>query len=198
MALPNGSPWCGPGNNPAIWVAGHQNTLVDTPYCYVNGTWQTPHIANLDLNDKFNIRDDPHVIDRHDCGALDINDDGRLDLYCLVGANRGTGVGYNEIYLTRKDGSLRKVLRHGLQRFRGMRTRHTAILKGNGREYVFIASSYGRRSDGRPNRHAMFEKVIDTDLIMYFGKLYLSHLLIISSAWTLSSTAVVETLVQGT
>lgn len=131
-------------------MAGHQNTLVDSPHCLINGTWQTPHIAELDLVDDLNIKDDPTVIDRHDCGALDINNDGIMDFYCLVGANRGTGVGFNEIYLTKPDGSIKKVLRHGLQRFKGMRTRHTTVLRGsNGTEYVFITANYGPRLDGR-------------------------------------------------
>lgn len=77
----------------------------------------------------------------------------------LSGANKGEGLGFNELYLTRRDGSLFKIRRHGLQRFPGMRTRHTTILKGaNNTEFVFISASFGPRADGMSNRHAMFRK----------------------------------------
>lgn len=143
----------------SILVAGHQNELVDTPYCKVNGQWGRPRWANLDLLDPLNLRDDPHVIDRHACGFIDANNDGLLDIYCLVGANRGQGEGYNELYLSRPDGSIYKVLEHGLQRYTGSRTRATAVLKGPGsEEFVFVGSSYGPRADGRPNVHHMFRK----------------------------------------
>lgn len=77
----------------------------------------------------------------------------------FIGANRGTGYGYNELYLTRKNGSLQKIRRHALQRFPGARTRHTAVLKGaNNTELVFISASYGARADGKINKHALFRK----------------------------------------
>lgn len=78
-------------------------------------------------------------------------------MYCLIGANRGKGLGYNELYITRRNGSLYKIKRHGLQRHLGSRTRHTAILKGPpGREYVFISTAHGRREDGMYNKHSMY------------------------------------------
>jgi hypothetical protein len=43
-------------------------------------------------------------IDRHSCAWGEANGDGRPDLYCAVGANRGTGVGPNQLVLQRGDG----------------------------------------------------------------------------------------------
>lgn len=156
IALPDGSPWC--RGHPTVWLPGHKAND-DAPNCLVKGKWARPNYAILDNNDDLNDIDGPEVIDRHDCGALDVNDDGRLDLYCTVGANSGTGYGYNELYLTRKDGSLRKVKKHGLQRFPGMRTRYTTVLRDiNGTEMAFIATIGIQREDGEKNTHRMFKK----------------------------------------
>jgi VCBS repeat protein len=38
-------------------------------------------------------------VDRHDCALGDANDDGLLDFFCSVGADRGTGTGINELWL---------------------------------------------------------------------------------------------------
>ena len=98
----------------------------------INGIWTPSQRAWLDVSpDYLNARDpinrrcpgDKLVLDRHDCGVIDANNDGIMDLYCLIGANRGEGEGYNELYLTNKNGGLYKVPRHALQRFRGARTR---------------------------------------------------------------------------
>lgn len=148
ISLPEGSPWC--EGRPTNWLPGHHNHEPDVPNCLVRGKWRPAKRAVLDELDVLNARDTPFVIDRHDCGAIDANGDGRIDIYCTVGADRGTGVGWNELYLTRKDGSLFKIVRHGLQRFNTMRTRHTTILRGaNGTEFVFITANHGRREDGR-------------------------------------------------
>lgn len=115
--------------------------------------------GKLDVMDPLNRKDDPYTLDRHGCGVIDANNDGMPDIYCSIGANRGRGVGFNELYLTRKDGSLFKIFQHGLQRYKGSRTRETTVLKGhNGTEYVFISASYGPRPDGKANLHTMFRK----------------------------------------
>jgi len=43
-------------------------------------------------------------VDRHSCAWGEANGDGRPDLYCDVGANRGTGVGPNQLLLQRGHG----------------------------------------------------------------------------------------------
>jgi hypothetical protein len=42
-------------------------------------------------------------LDRHDCEALDANRDGLVDLFCSVGADRGTGLKSNALYLQNAD-----------------------------------------------------------------------------------------------
>ena len=160
LTIPDGTAWC--HGQPTVWMPGHKNFLEDRPSCRLpNGEWtqDQPGKAVMDISDELNRVDDPTIIDRHECGALDVNDDGILDVYCLVGANVGKGVGYNELYLGNKDGSIRKVRRHGLQRFNTLRTRHTTILKDiNGTEMVYISGSFLPREDGRLNKHVMFRK----------------------------------------
>lgn len=152
----DGTPWC--RGAPTYWTPGHKADN-DTPYCLINGIWIRPFLAQLDDNDDLNDRDGPAVIDRHDCGVLDVDNDGIVDLYCLVGANSGRGAGYNELYLTNPDGSLRKVRTHGLQKYNGMRGRYTSTISGkNGTQFIFIATKGVVRRDGKANEHRMFRK----------------------------------------
>ncbi|HSI57557.1 MAG TPA: hypothetical protein VLA16_08370, partial [Ideonella sp.] len=37
-------------------------------------------------------------MDRHECGFLHLNDDGKIDIVCTVGADRGVGEGPNDVY----------------------------------------------------------------------------------------------------
>ena len=122
ITLPRGSPWC--QGQPTIWIPGHKDYVLDRPVCKgIDGKWRPSQTAVMDIVDDLN-RVDNNVIDRHDCGVIDANNDGLPDIYCLVGANRGRGLGFNELYLTRQDGSLFKMERHALQRFTGARTRY--------------------------------------------------------------------------
>ncbi|NND67868.1 MAG: VCBS repeat-containing protein [Halioglobus sp.] len=42
--------------------------------------------------------------DRHDCDSADVNGDGRTDIYCSVGAVKGTGTGDNGLFLQQPNG----------------------------------------------------------------------------------------------
>jgi len=89
-----GTPWC--GGRPTIWWVGHEHP--EAPWCYNKNTkkWKQDGPAVMDYIDPRNsaIR---NKIDRHDCVALDVNQDGVDDIMCLVGAQRGQGIGYNEL-----------------------------------------------------------------------------------------------------
>lgn len=110
-------------------------------------------VPNKEIAPKLNI-------DRHDCLHLDANHDGAEDIVCVVGANKGKGYGFNELYLTYSDGSLVKVMNHGLQKYKAMRTRITAKLKhASGSHLIFIGTNGVARADGRANSNKMFRSL---------------------------------------
>lgn len=162
ISSPEGSPWC--GGNATFWMVGHQ--LDETPHCYNAelDNWTTPEIAIMDNNDELNDLDaTPDHIDRHDCTTLDVDKDGLLDIICLVGADKGQGNGYNELYLTQTDGSLQKVKHHGLQKYTTVRSRfvetlHNKVDEGNV-THVFVAAFGSGRTDGAFNTHAMYRLI---------------------------------------
>lgn len=41
--------------------------------------------------------------DRHDCDFADVNQDGLTDMYCAIGAHKGTGVKENELWIQQRD-----------------------------------------------------------------------------------------------
>ncbi len=62
----------------------------------------------LVLNDEGRFRTSEAVFrdrDRHGCTAGDANADGRMDLYCAIGASRGAGLQVDELMLQRADGT---------------------------------------------------------------------------------------------
>jgi len=176
ISLPKGSPWC--DGKPTYWLVGHQPTN-ESPWClvsndgttdftnynYTDSLWQMSSVAVLDTQDELNTKDGPTNLDRHDCAIMDVNKDGEPDVLCGVGANRGTGDGFNEVYLTQTQdnggvakNSLVKILEgHGLHRFPTMRNRLMVNLKGaDGSPLVFLATRGQKREDGKPNQHRMF------------------------------------------
>jgi len=91
VSMARSSPWC-PNGGPMVWLVGHQP--YEQPWCYDSkrGEWtNTTSKARLATNTR-ELR-----IDRHDCVTLDANADGVDDLVCLVGANKGRGLGLQEL-----------------------------------------------------------------------------------------------------
>jgi len=155
VSMDHGSPWCEEGQR-MYWLVGHD--FDDHPSCEVSpGVWEENRLVTLPLEaDALNKQDD-EIVDRHDCKTIYADDDDLLDIICMVGANIGKGYGYNELFLTQPDGSLKKVLKHGLQKYTTMRTRMMNVLHGpNGEQLVFISSHGAPRTDGKPNIHRMF------------------------------------------
>jgi len=154
IALPRGSPWC-PATQPTLWPVGHENP--EFPWCFDKdaregkGEWKNSSHVVLDVRDELNNPDGRRKIDRHDCVAIDVNGDDLLDVVCMVGASKGTGEGYNELYLTQPNGTLEKEMYHGLQRFKSQSTRLSAVLTHGPtkRKMVFVGTNGRARADGR-------------------------------------------------
>ena len=98
--------------------------------------------------------------DRHDCDWGDVNQDGRLDLYCSVGGGKGTKRNSNDLWLQRRDGSfVDRAGAYGVRDLNG-RGRDVAFMDANGDGFVdlFVANGYPRR-DGRISENKLFLNV---------------------------------------
>lgn len=96
-------------------------------------------------------------VDRHDCAAADFNRDGRIDMYCAVGAERGTGVGLNELWLQDADGQFNQLLGHGAEDMYGS-ARIPVFLDVNHDGYpdVYITNERRTRTDGNLSINRLF------------------------------------------
>jgi hypothetical protein len=181
LSLPFGSPWC--NGKPTFWLVGHQPGDTERPWCldipinpceisanesfvgydYTKSQWKLSPNTVMDRQDPLNEPDGPRNIDRHDCVTMDVNKDGAPDILCGVGANKGQGFGYNEVYLTDPaTGNLTKVLHdHGLNRWPTMRNRIMITLNAadDGQPLVLMAADARPRTDGKSNIHRMFKLV---------------------------------------
>jgi len=78
------------------------------PDLFVSHHW---HPANLWLNNQngtFSPSDVSYfqsITDRHDCHTADFNHDGLKDIFCSVGADRGTGLKSNALYIQQPGGT---------------------------------------------------------------------------------------------
>jgi len=78
------------------------------PDLFISHHW---HPGNLWLNNHdgtFSAADVSFfssILDRHDCQAADFNQNGRTDLFCSVGADRGTALKCNGLFIQQPDGT---------------------------------------------------------------------------------------------
>jgi len=97
------------------------------------------------------------MVDRHDCDAADFNRDGRMDIYCAVGALQGTGKGFNELWLQRLDGNFRKTADHGAYDIYGRGRIPVAFdFNHDGYPDIYVTNEATERPDGQPNINHVF------------------------------------------
>jgi hypothetical protein len=96
-------------------------------------------------------------VDRHDCDAADVDLDGRIDLYCAVGAEKGTGDGPKELWLQGEDGKFTKALDHGAEDPYG-RGRIPIFMDFNHDGYpdIYLTNLASLRDDGQANVNHLF------------------------------------------
>ena len=96
-------------------------------------------------------------LDRHDCETGDFNRDGRLDMFCSVGADRGTGLKQNALYIQAADGSFSdQAFQWGVTDPAG-RGRYSVVFDANHDGWPDIFSgSAAVRPDGLPAPNRLF------------------------------------------
>lgn len=95
--------------------------------------------------------------DRHECAWADFNGDGRQDVYCAFGANKGTGESAKELWLQQPDGTfVDRGVAWGVEQ-PTQRGRDVAVLDADndGRPDLFTGSD-PKRPDGRESDNHLF------------------------------------------
>lgn len=120
--------------------------------------------GRLLLNDRGRFDDAPGFSmpdrDRHGCAAADINADGRLDLYCAIGASKGSALKANELWVAQADGGYVDRATEMLASDPLGRGRLAAFFDLDHDPYpdLFIADRPDR-VDGLPSRHRVLANV---------------------------------------
>lgn len=117
--------------------------------------------GRLLLNDRGRFDDAPGVSipdrDRHGCDAADVDADGRMDLYCAIGASKGAALKANELWMAGPDGSFTDRATEMLASDPIGRGRLAAFFDLDHDAYpdLFLADRPDR-PDGLPSRHRVF------------------------------------------
>jgi hypothetical protein len=96
-------------------------------------------------------------VDRHDCDAADVDRDGRIDIYCAVGAERGLGDGPKELWMQGADGVFQLREQHGADDIYG-RARIPLFIDFNRDGYpdIYLTNQHTVRVDGQVNHNHLF------------------------------------------
>jgi hypothetical protein len=100
-------------------------------------------------------REERRIRDPHECASADVNQDGRADLYCTTGGERGEGPNAKHLYIQQPDGAYKDLTWTYDVADRWGRGRRATFLNANGDAYpdLFVGNVYPRKDGHRsPNR----------------------------------------------
>lgn len=125
-----------------IYIAGHDH---NDRIWYWTPSGYTPSVQVLPWSD------------RHDCDAADVNLDGRIDIYCAVGADKGKGDGINELWMQNAAGQHELMSPNGAEDPYG-RSRIPRFFDFNHDGYpdIYLSNYAVPRDDGQPNLNRVF------------------------------------------
>lgn len=140
------------------WSEGWGSAIAD----YDNDGLQDLFVTGHDANDRIwfdgpsGFQPGPLLrtdfVDRHDCDAADIDGDGWVDMYCEIGAEKGTGIKANEVWINNHDRTFRLVTGHGAEDPSGRgRIARFFDLDHDGRPDIYDTVQATDRPDGLPN-----------------------------------------------
>jgi FG-GAP-like repeat len=95
--------------------------------------------------------------DRHDCLAADFNADGRQDIFCSIGTDRGTILKSDQLYIQQPDHTFTEQAYQWFVYDPAGRGRYSAVLDANNDGYPDIFSGTAAlRSDGLPSLNRLY------------------------------------------
>ena len=95
--------------------------------------------------------------DRHDCLAADFNADGRQDIFCSIGTDRGTALKSDQLYIQQPDHTFTEQAYQWFVSDPAGRGRYSAVLDANNDGYPDIFSGTAAlRSDGLPSPNRLY------------------------------------------
>ena len=95
--------------------------------------------------------------DRHDCMAADFNADGRADMFCSIGTDRGTALKSNQLYIQQPDHTFAEQAHQWFVSDPAGRGRMSTVLDANNDGYPDLFSGTAAlRADGLPSPNRLY------------------------------------------
>lgn len=96
-------------------------------------------------------------VDRHQCAAADVDRNGHIDVYCVIGANRGMAIKANELWMQQTTGGfIDQASEYGVLDSHGRgRTATFLDVNDDGWQDLYVVNFYPR-PDGLPTKNRLY------------------------------------------